>query len=433
MNLSYLAYNLVTQFLYFSLVPPLWLHTRLSGEKAESYRQRLGMPPMVLREKKGSPRIWIHSASVGEVNAALPIIDHLLKMMPGALIILSVTTPHGYAFAQKSAGPAVVVIFVPLDFYHCIKRANSIIRPDLFACIETEIWPNLIVQAKRFGARTAILNGRISVRTIKTYEKIKSLTRATLEHIDVFSMISEKDALRIKRIGAPKTRVRVNGNAKFDLTHDHPDQGKLKKMALLLDIDKNATVFIAGSTRRDEEKNVLDAYEAALNIAPDLVLIIAPRHVERAPYVKGLVDDRGFGCRMRTDLGPGRRPRTEPVVILDTIGELQAAYGLATVVFCGGSLVPLGGQNVLEPAAWGKPVFYGPFMDDFIDASRLLENYGGGVKVADGDHLTETLVDFINNPETARRTGTAALKAANVVKGAAGRHAMVLATLYGQH
>ncbi len=430
MRFSYFLYNLLGMGLHMASVSLLWLYLAVSGQKSDMIRQRLGCySDSILKKIQGRPRIWIHAVSVGEVRAAGLIIDDIKKTMPRTAVILSVTTPHGYAFAKKNVSGVSALIYTPVDFYFSIKRALASLKPDLLAIVETEIWPNWLIQAHRMGVKTVFLNGRISNRTINTYLKIKSLIHQSLKNVDAFSMISQADRERIIKIGAPEQKVFVNGNAKFDIQANPGDLAKKQMLFKRFALDEKTPVFIAGSTRRSEEGIVLDVFVKLLQQFPDTILIIAPRHVERSEYVAQLVKSRGLQHRMRTDLGSNTPLRTQPVIILDTIGELRAAYGLATLVFCGGSLEPLGGQNLLEPAAWGKPVLYGPFMDDFMDARNLLEKTGGGIQVNNGAELFQKALQLIKDPELISKKGAMARLAADRSKGAANRHSMVVRRL----
>jgi 3-deoxy-D-manno-octulosonic-acid transferase len=229
-------------------------------------------------------------------------------------------------------------------------------------------------------------------------------------------------------MGAPKERIAINGNAKYDLLLQHVDAFQKTKMERLFNLKANEPVFIAGSTRSLEPEIVLDVYEKIIQSFPETLLVIAPRHVQRAPQIKTLVKGRGFACQFRTELGKTVL-RTAPVVIIDTIGDLQTVYSIASIVFCGGSLVPLGGQNVLEAAAWGKPILYGPSMEDFLDAKELLDNTGGGIQVKDGQELAEKALYYLANPGAADRIGARAKEALMSNQGAAGKHAAVICRL----
>ncbi|MBU0699163.1 MAG: hypothetical protein KKE59_07050, partial [Proteobacteria bacterium] len=347
MNLVYRTYRFLSSIIFIAFFPPFWLYTRITGRFGKSLSQRLGLYSAEIVEGiTGSPRIWIHAASVGEVRAALSVIEALFLMMPDCAVILSTTTEHGQAFARDKLGSTATCIYAPIDFFVSVRKALSTLKPDVLVCLETEIWPNWLVEAYRMGIKTALVNGRISVRSIKGYLKIRPLIKETLKHVGAFSMIRRADAERIRMMGAPKERIKINGNAKYDLLLQHVDNFQRTKMERLFNLQKDEPVFVAGSTRSLEQEIVLDVYEKIIQSFPKTLLVIAPRHVERAHYIKALVKERGFACQFRTELGDNGS-RTAPVVILDTIGDLQAVYSIASIVFCGGSLVPLGGQNVL--------------------------------------------------------------------------------------
>jgi len=321
----------------------------------------------------------MHASSVGEAGAAISIVNSFLSSHPKAMIIFSTSTRHGNAIAEQQLNrKASICIYAPLDFVYVVKRALNFFKPDIMVFFETEIWPNWLYEANRMGIKTVMVNGRISVRSINSYLKIRSLTRTVLVKMNAFSMISEEDAKRICSIGAPEERVKVNGNAKYDPLIERVVPGTKEQMMKLFNFSSGDNVFIAGSTRSSEEEIVLDVYEEILKYSPNMKLIIAPRHVERAYTVESIVRNRGFSCQLRTDLDAKDSLRISAVVIMDTIGELQDVYSVATVVFCGGSLVPKGGHNILEAAIWGKPVLFGPSIEDFADAGNLLVKSGGG-------------------------------------------------------
>ena len=238
------------------------------------------------------------------------------------------------------------------------------VRPEALVLMETEIWPNLIAAAHGMGVPIAIVNGRISVRTINYYRKIKPLLRSILSTVDRFSMISEGDASRIATLGAPRDRIAVNGNAKFDAPAPTGVPDPHRRLTDLYGLKPGAPVFVAGSTRFPEERLLLDAYGTIRREFPETVMLIAPRHVNRTDQIERWVTERGLACQRRSILEPLQRPRTAPVVILDTIGELAATYAIATFVFCGGSLVPKGGQ---------KPVGAG----DVVQTGDLRTVHGG--------------------------------------------------------
>ncbi len=430
MYFAYTSYKILSTILFLTSFPPFWLYTRLTGRHRESMGQRLGFyPGKIVARISGLPRIWIHAASVGEVRTAAAIIESLNVLMPGCAVVLSTTTDHGQNLAKGTLFPKATCIYAPVDFPVSVRKALSTIKPDILVCLETEIWPNWLTEAHRRGIKTAIVNGRISVRSIKGYLRIRPLIRDALKHVDALSMIGEADAVRIKMLGGSPERITINGNAKYDLLLRQADVLSKRENQKIYNLNGDEPVFVAGSTRGSEPKIILDAYEKIIKILPETLLIIAPRHVERAGYIGDMVKKRGFSCQYRTELNHKDRIRTAPVVIIDTIGDLKATYSVASIVFCGGSLEQLGGQNVLEAAVWGKPVFYGPSMEDFLDAKELLEKTGGGLQVNNPRELAETAIYYLTHPEAAAAMGKGAKKAVLSNQGAAHKHAAVIQRL----
>ncbi len=427
MNLSYATYKAITSGLFVTLFPPFWAYSRISGNYHGSIRQKAGYyPEELVRTISGYPRIWIHAVSVGEVSAAVPIIQSIATLMPGCAIILSTGTEHGQAFAISKIGSAALCVYAPFDFFLSTRRALQTFAPDILVCVETEIWPNWLMEAHRSGIKTALVNGRISVRSIGRYRKIRPLMQITLRHIGVFSMIGEADAERIHQIGAPSSRIVINGNAKYDLLLHEADERTKTAMMKRYRLNGDHPVFVAGSTRGEEAAIILDVYEKIVRSIPTTVLVIAPRHVKRVRQIAAQVKARGLSSQLRTQLDGKDTVRSAPIIIVDTIGELQATYSIASVVFCGGSLVPRGGQNVLEAAVWAKPVLYGPSMEDFLDAKQLLDETGGGIQIGDGRELAEKVLFYLNHPQQAEFVGKRAQKAVYSHKGAAQKHARVI-------
>jgi len=432
MNPACLGYVGLTSGLFLIALPYALLYTKLTRRYRSGISQRIGIYPPLKLHAARSPRIWLHAVSMGEVNAAIPIIEALQTLAPHCVIILSTTTEHGQTLAKSRVPSDVVCIYAPVDFVLSVASALRQMKPDLLVCLETELWPNWLMIAHHMGIKTAIVNGRISARAIKRYRIIRPLMKAVLGSMKAFSMIQEVDARRIREIGAPPGKIRVNGNAKYDLLLRQADcrqPDQTQSWRKIFGIKKNEPVFLAGSTRHSEEETILNAYQKVIRSAPDTLLILAPRHLERIRHIEKIIKARGLCCQLRTCLENNGANRTAPVIILDTMGELQSLYSIATVVFCGGSLAPLGGQNILEPAVWAKPVLYGPYMEDFLDARSLLESTGGGVEVKDGNELAEKVLFFITRPDQAKKTGDSARKAVEMNQGAAQKHAEVIASL----
>ena len=431
MHPIYTLYKTLSDGLFLIGFPPLWLYTRLTGKYQEGLRERLGFVPLDrMAELNGSPRIWVHAASLGEIKVAASLEKALNKLFPHHSLILSTYTAQGYR-SSRELMPKIPVIYAPLDLTFAVERALQRIRPDIMIFLETELWPTWLLTAHRLGAKIALLNGRISERSIENYLKLKFLFRQILAPIKVFSMIRAEDALRIKKMGARPSRVVVNGNAKYDLLATQTSPQFELEMRRVLNVDSSQKTIVAGSTRGGEESTLLAVYAQVLQEFPDTLLFIAPRHIERTSEIERLLNSRGMRYQLRTELDGVTVKRTAPVVIMNTFGELFKLYSVATIAFCGASLVPLGGQNPLEAAAWGKPVFYGPFMEDFIDAKQLLENCHAGIQVANAKEFTEKVLDFLHHPAEWVARGAQARELIRLNQGSAQNHANAIARLWG--
>ncbi|VBB41370.1 3-deoxy-D-manno-octulosonic-acid transferase [uncultured Desulfatiglans sp.] len=426
------CYAILGWVLFYCLAP-LLLWIPLSNPRYRvHFRERLGLLPLRrLKALGGGPRFWIHAVSLGEVKVAEAFAQAIRRHVPDAVFVVSTITPHGRRLAEEVFREQALVVHSPLDAAPCVKRALKAVRPDVLVLLETEIWPLWVAAADRMHIRTAIVNGRISARSIKRYVKLRAFFRPVLERISLFSMITAADRDRILAMGAPRERVVVSGNAKYDLLGKSIRPEDAERFRRLLSVDEGQPVVVAGSTRTGEEETLLKTFRRVREVFPEAVLVIAPRHLERVREIEALVKRSGFSCELRTGLeGPGRR-RTAPVVILDTFGELFGLYSIATLAFCGASLVPLGGQNPLEPAAWGKMVLYGPSMDDFSDARALLEAAGAGETVHDGDELAERIIWHLAHPEASGERAAKGRQAVLQNLAAAERHALEIVKLTG--
>ena len=429
MNPWYAAYAAVGSAAFLSSFPFLWAFSRLNRRFTRGWKERLGFLPPSLAELDGP--IWLHASSLGEVRVAEAVMFHLHTLAPRGSMILSVNTDYGFESARAMA-QNVPVVYAPFDVLFSVRKALSIVRPRIMAFLETEIWPAWIVEARRKGIPCVLINGRISARSIGRYRKAAPFFREVLKHIDVFSMISEEDGRRIVAMGADPDSVRVNGNAKHDLLARQADPSVVLEMRRLLNLAPSDTVFVAGSTREGEEAQLLDIYLRLREKFPEIILVIAPRHIGRRAEVESQLKRRGLAYQLRSRLRE-RGGRQAPILILDTFGELFKVYSVGDINFCGASLVPLGGQNPLEPAAWGKAVFYGPFMEDFLNEKTLLEKGGGGVPVKDGADFFEQAVALLKDRERLAGLGAKARQTVLANRDAAERHAKVIAEIMGRY
>ena len=406
----------------------------MNKKKREILKEKLGfLPPSVYR-MKGTPHIWVHAVSVGEVVAAASIVKLLREGYPSASIVFSTGTGTGRKMAEQTIKEVNGYIYYPLDFPWVVRRVLRILRPHLFITIETEIWPNLLRTAKKMGIKTMLANGRISTRSFNRYRRTRFLWKKVLANFDVISMISVVDADRIKSMGAEPEKVFVSGNSKYDTLISQANPESKAKIRKLLQIDPHEIVFLAASTHDGEEKTVIKAYKNLLKKFPHLIFIIAPRHIRRVASVEEALRNEGFSnFTRRSNLDSNQRKSHLPVpsalggrqtgiIILDVIGELFYVYSLGTIIFCGGSLVKKGGQNILEPASWGKVVFHGPSMEDFLTEKELLREAGAGIEVSGAASLTREAIGLLCNPEELTRRGEKGRKAIAEMEGGARRN-----------
>ena len=433
MGLLTSIYMVLTGGLFVFLLPFFWVYVCITGHYRNHLKERMGLVPRkTIRRLGDGPRVWIHAVSLGEVTVAESIIGALRRIMPDCSLLISTTTEHGRTLAEERFNKDIPIVYAPVDFIGCVRSALCRIKPDIMIFLETEIWPAWLSEARRLGIPTGLINGRISVRSIDGYLRLRPFFKEVLKNVNAFSMISGQDAARIRSMGAPLNRVEVNGNAKYDILAQVPDLRLEMEMRQILDLNASHRVIVAGSTRQGEEEMVLDAYLNALKSFEETILIIVPRHIDRTDDIGALIKDRGLTYQLRTEIGEGRARRTEKVILVNTFGELFKIYGVATMVFCGASLVPLGGQNPLEPAVWGKVVLYGPSMDDFLDAKDLLESAGASVPVSTPEELEEKILWFLAHPEETNVYGKRAQSAVLKNRGAALGHARVIRKLARQ-
>ena len=419
----YFLYNLLLIFVS-ALLFPIWGAILVRKQYRQGLWKRLGFLPSELKSKlSGQPRIWFHAASIGEVMASASIITALKQIWPQSFLLLTTMTKSGQSVAKQITKESSLITYAPLDFFWSVTRALKLFRPQLYICVETEIWPNFLYIAKKRGVKIMLANGRFSPRAIRGYHRTKFFWKHVLKNFDCLSMRSEIDAERIISLGANPKKVVVTGNAKYDKLADQVNAFSEEEMRRALKIAKDELVFIVASTRSGEEEIIIRVYKKLLQQYPRLILVIVPRHIERTNQIEKLLQEEGLKYNLRTDFREGGKNRDKPVVIVNTIGELFKLYSVGTIVFCGASLVPKGGQNILEPAAWGKVVFYGPSMENFLDEKELLEGVGAGIQINNAEELSVKALSLLNNLAELKQRGEAGRKVVMLNRGAAKKNA----------
>jgi 3-deoxy-D-manno-octulosonic-acid transferase len=403
---------------------PWWL-TRMatSGRYRAGLSGRLGVIPKGLSEAAAGRRVvWLHAVSVGEVMAASELVRELRARLPEWVIAVSTTTETGQRLARERFS-GTPVFYMPLDFRFVVRRYLTVLHPKLIILMESELWPNLMDVCARQGIRVAVVNARVSDRSLPRYLRLRRLWRPLLEGVSLFLAQSEENARRLVRIGAPAERVRVSGNLKYDVKA----AGESAMTKLIAErLPSGAKVLVAGSTLDGEEKMLLEAWPSVLAAASEAVMVLAPRRPERFAAVADLVAEHGLAIVRASELrGGSREIGRGGVVLLDTIGDLASVYSLGTVAFVGGSLVAAGGHNPLEPARFAVPVVMGESSANFREIVEAMRE-ADGIGIVRMDGLAETLVALLTKNDEAREMGERGRRVFDAQAGATARTAEAL-------
>ena len=420
-----LLYVVFSALLFLVLAPVLLLHRKTRG----GFLQRFGFYRPEVVPRGGWPRIWMHGASAGDLQALSPMMRRFRVRFPGCRIVVSTITNTGLLMArERLAGELDGVVYAPWDLWGATRRAARALAPDVLVLEYTELWPNLIHALHAAGAKVVLTNGRFAPERLSSYRALFALTGNPLRELDLLLMREEEEAERALALGAPLERVWVTGNTKFDGLRAPAQGGDDGELRAALGLRPGVRTLIAGSTHEGEEELLLGVFRRLLAAHPDLKLVLAPRYTDRAERVAAQAEAAGFRIGLRTPAAPAAADAQ--VVVLGTIGELSRAYRLATLVFVGGSFTRRGGQNILEPAAQGKPVLFGPNMDNFRDSVQVLVGRGG-IQVADAAHLEALIADLLARPEACARLGELAAQAVRQTSGASQRNVDLIARLLG--
>ena len=410
MYLIYSFFLLMALCIYF---PVYLVKLRISRKESLHILERLGARiPQRTTEGKF---LWIHAVSVGEVMSLQNLIKKIKQIHPDWSIYFSTLTHSGFEVAKKKLTDVDELFFLPFDFKIIVRRFFKVIRPSLFILTESEFWPNLIREAQIFTKSVILVNGRISLSSYKRYRFLRLFTKKILDHIDLFLVQTEQDQKRLENIGVLSGRIKVAGNLKAEVNLKQMTDKELSHLKKNLNLSESNKVVVAGSTRRGENKILLKAFSKALKERKDIRFIIAPRHMDRVEEIMDYGRILGLKIAQKTSLSEDEEWEA---LVLDTIGELARTYAVANCAFIGGSLIPWGGQNLLEPAFYEKPVFFGPHMDNFAYFAKVFVESGGAKIVQTEEELIH--IFLFKDEEGLFNMGKKAKQTLNSLQGATG-------------
>lgn len=415
----------LTYLLFWLALPVLLFHPKLR----HGLRERLGLHrhdwPGAAAD---APRIWLHGASAGDIGALMPLVRELHARRPELQIIVSTITNSGRAMLERQRDGIAAITYAPYDLPGAVRRTLARIRPLALVLEVTELWPQLIGAAHRRGVAVVMHNGRLAAPRLGRYRLLFRFTGNLLQQLRLLLMRDDTEAERALSLGAAPERVHVTGNTKFDNLDAGPSSDQVDALRRATGFTNSARIWVAGSTHDGEDERLLDVFERVRAQLPDLRMVIAPRYVDRSGRILASARGRGLVAHRRTT-APEEPLRNPDLMVLDTIGELFAAYALADLVFVGGSFVPRGGHNILEPASLGKPVLFGPHMQNVQDSVHVLLGRGG-IQVANAEQLAQAVRDLVADRSACQSLGAIARERVMAVRGAAARNAeLILAAL----
>jgi 3-deoxy-D-manno-octulosonic-acid transferase len=411
------VYVLYSILLFLSLciyTPIYYVRFKLLKKESLYLKERLGI---LIPEKAPQDRaLWIHAVSVGEVLSLQNLIRRIKQTHPDWAVYFSTLTNTGMRIARETLKEADCIFFVPLDFKCIVQKFFRVLSPHVFITAESEFWPNLIRIAKKETGGVLLVNGRISPRSYRRYRKIRALARRILENVDFFLVQTEEDKKKLEDIGVGEERIEAAGNLKSELDLPELSHSEIDELKKSVNLSTEKRVVVAGSIRKGEEEQIISAFSKVRKNAPNRALILAPRHPERAGEVDKVCQKYSLTARRKTGIKPGQ---DWDVLILDTLGELSQFYALSDVAFVGGSLIPWGGHNLLEPAFYSKPIFFGPYMDNF---SFLAETFvsSGAAKIIRGEEDLWNMFLY-DNDDRLLEMGKLARETLNALQGATER------------
>ena len=420
-------YNLLWPIGLLAILPQYLVKMVRRGNYGPKFGQRFGIYSREVRARLARSRpIWLHAVSVGEVNVALKLASAVRALNPGMEFALTTTTTTGFAVAKKRAPEWIEVLYSPLDFYPIIRAALRAIHPRQLVLVEQEIWPNMVGEARATGISVALVNARLSPRSECRFLRFRRYVRPLLRQLDLVCVQNPDDVARWGKLGVDVRTIEMTGSIKYDHAASESECGQQRDFLSVLGVALDAPVLVAGSTHRGEEGIIARVWQDLRKEFPNLFLVVAPRHTERAGAISQMLLKRGISASLRSTIKP---QAPTDALIIDTTGELQQWYALATIVFIGKSLATSGGQNPVEAINAGAPVIFGPHMENFAALSRALLEGNGAVQINTESELTSTIRDLLQNP--ARRDGIvrSGREVLHVHQGAAARTAQLLQNL----
>jgi len=400
----YYLYNILLTFFLLLAIPYVLLLGLLQKRFRKSLPQRMGF----FQSSSFKRPVWVHAASVGEVRCSIPLLRKIKKEFAHSKIILTTMTSTGNETAKTYLPEADQVLFIPIDHPLVIRRAIEKIQPSLLLIAETELWPNLLRACGKKGIPIVLFNGRISQKSFRRYLFFKFFFKECLKYISRFLMQTEEDRNRIIEMGGEPQKSKAVGNLKFDQAFPSFTSEAISEMVKSLGLRGNENILIAGSTHSGEEEILVSLYKELKKIDPHLVLILAPRHLERMEEVEKILKKEFLPWQRKTSFllrGGGPDQEQSRIILLDTMGELIGLYSLGTLVFVGGSLVPVGGHNPLEPLLFRKCVLFGPHMFNFLEISNRLIEMGGAIQVSGKEDLLSQTKRLLLDKEEQKEIG----------------------------
>ncbi len=403
-------YNILFVIAFTLLLPRFFLRMWRRGGYRRHFMQRLAWYDRDTRRKldRDGRRIWVHAVSVGEMYVALRFMAALRKRFPDVSFVLSTITSTGHAIARQKMEEQDVLLYFPVDIPPVMSRVLRRIQPRMLVMVDTELWPNLIRLCRRRGIPVAMINGRVSQRSFRRYKLVRLFTRRLLPELNIMCMQSESDRERLLALGAPPEQVEVVGSAKYEvIERDEAGEQRARDALRRAGIDEDAPVLLGGSTWPGEEEILLDGFRELRKEWPRLFLVLVPRHMERSREVSEAIERRGFTSIRRSTLtvGPPADAPVADVLLVDTTGELKDFYAAATVIFVGKSLTAHGGQNVIEPGIYQKPIIVGPNMENFPAIMEDFQRADALKQVGDSRELHETIGALLRDAELRRALG----------------------------